>query len=202
MAIHVKSAEQAPMLGPMQRKKFWDSRQRWDAYVRQIRNGSAARLLDQVRRQFPGDLLPGDPVFFSSARPMRSSEHVIMERPLLADIIEKVFSGWRTRFSRASDAFRAQRCEGPRRISENDQNLRIGAMAHPNGGVVPKSEFARFLASFDFRLSTVSAQSGRPHDVRSGMKALPPSVLPESAFAGRPENIRSHWAFPVLTQPV
>jgi hypothetical protein len=41
---------------------------RWDAYVRQIynmalnRNGSAARLLDQLRRQFPGDLLPGDPV--------------------------------------------------------------------------------------------------------------------------------------------
>jgi hypothetical protein len=38
---------------------------RWDAYVRQIytmalnRNNSAARLLDQLRRQFPGDLLPG-----------------------------------------------------------------------------------------------------------------------------------------------
>jgi hypothetical protein len=58
------------MLSPMQRKKFWDSRQRWDAYARQIynmalnRNGSAARLLDQVRRQFSGDLLPGDPVIF------------------------------------------------------------------------------------------------------------------------------------------
>jgi hypothetical protein len=43
---------------------------RWDAYVRQIynmalnKNGSAARLLDQLRRQFPGDLLPGDPVIF------------------------------------------------------------------------------------------------------------------------------------------
>jgi hypothetical protein len=43
---------------------------RWDAYVRQIynmalnRNSSAARLLDQLRRQFPGDLLPGDPVTF------------------------------------------------------------------------------------------------------------------------------------------
>ena len=39
-------------------------------YVRQIynmalnKNGSAARLLDQLRRQFPGDLLPGDPVIF------------------------------------------------------------------------------------------------------------------------------------------
>jgi hypothetical protein len=43
---------------------------RWDAYVRQIYNmalnkdSSAARLLDQLRRQFPGDLLPGDPITF------------------------------------------------------------------------------------------------------------------------------------------
>jgi hypothetical protein len=43
---------------------------RWDAYVRQIytmalnKNNGAARLLDQLRRQFPGDLLPGDPITF------------------------------------------------------------------------------------------------------------------------------------------
>ena len=43
---------------------------RWEAYVRQIytmalgKDHSAARLLDQLRRQFPGDLLPGDPVTF------------------------------------------------------------------------------------------------------------------------------------------
>jgi hypothetical protein len=43
---------------------------RWDAYVRQIytmalnKNNGAARLLDQLRRQFPGDLLPGDTVTF------------------------------------------------------------------------------------------------------------------------------------------
>jgi hypothetical protein len=43
---------------------------RWDAYVRQIYNMalnkdvSAARLLDQLRRQFPGDLLPGDLITF------------------------------------------------------------------------------------------------------------------------------------------
>jgi Family of unknown function (DUF5681) len=43
---------------------------RWDAYVRQHynmalnKNSSAARLLDQLRRQFPGDLLPGDPITF------------------------------------------------------------------------------------------------------------------------------------------
>jgi hypothetical protein len=38
--------------------------------VRQIynmalnKNASAARLLDQLRRQFPEDLLPGDPAIF------------------------------------------------------------------------------------------------------------------------------------------
>jgi hypothetical protein len=43
---------------------------RWDAYVRQIynmalsKNNSAARLLDQLRSQFPGDLLPGDPITY------------------------------------------------------------------------------------------------------------------------------------------
>jgi hypothetical protein len=46
---------------------------RWDTYVRQIytmalnKDNSAARLLDQLRRQFPGDLLPGDkPALFIS----------------------------------------------------------------------------------------------------------------------------------------
>jgi hypothetical protein len=43
---------------------------RWDAYVRQIytmalnKNNGAARLLDQLRRQFPGDLPPGDEITF------------------------------------------------------------------------------------------------------------------------------------------
>jgi hypothetical protein len=41
---------------------------RWEAYVRQIytmalnKNNSAARLLDQLRRQFPSDLPPGDEI--------------------------------------------------------------------------------------------------------------------------------------------
>jgi hypothetical protein len=42
----------------------------WDAYVRQIytmalnKNQGAARLLGQLRNQFPGELLPGDPTTF------------------------------------------------------------------------------------------------------------------------------------------
>jgi hypothetical protein len=43
---------------------------RWQLYLRTIYNmalndnDSAARLLDQVRRHFPGDALPGDPITF------------------------------------------------------------------------------------------------------------------------------------------
>jgi hypothetical protein len=43
---------------------------RWHAYMRQIyhmalsKNNSAARLLNQLRSQFSGDLLPGDPITF------------------------------------------------------------------------------------------------------------------------------------------
>jgi hypothetical protein len=43
---------------------------RLGAYMRQIynmalnKNNSAARLLDQLQSQFPGDLLPGDPITF------------------------------------------------------------------------------------------------------------------------------------------
>jgi hypothetical protein len=42
----------------------------WDAYVRQIytmalnKDHSAARLLARLRKQFPGDVLPGDPIYF------------------------------------------------------------------------------------------------------------------------------------------
>ena len=42
----------------------------WNAYVRKIsamalnKNNGAVRLLEQLRRQFPGDLLPGDPITF------------------------------------------------------------------------------------------------------------------------------------------
>jgi hypothetical protein len=44
---------------------------RWDAYGSQIytmalnKNSSAAHLLHQIRKQFPGKLLPGDPVFYN-----------------------------------------------------------------------------------------------------------------------------------------
>ena len=39
--------------------------------------------------------------------------------PLLADIVAKVFLGWRTKILRAADAFCARRREGPYRFIQN-----------------------------------------------------------------------------------
>src|SRR3984957_1960918 len=73
--------------------------------------------------------------------------------PKSADTVEKVFWGWRTKFSRAADAFRAQRCERTTSfLRKTTTDFRIGAMQHPSGGLVQKSTFARFLEFFDFRL--------------------------------------------------
>jgi hypothetical protein len=107
--------------------------------------------------------------------------------PFLTDTVEKVFWGWRTKFSRAADAFCAQRCEGPTsHLRKTTTDFRIGATAHLNGGVVQKSAFARFLASFDFRLfqqyrpnaEMVSDTQG--HDFRKAdWIATMPSLAPE-----------------------
>ena len=39
--------------------------------------------------------------------------------PLVADIVAKVFLGWRTKILRAADAFCAWRREGPYRLIQN-----------------------------------------------------------------------------------
>src|SRR5271154_3278165 len=43
-------------------------------------------------------------------------------------------------------------CGATSRLRKTTTDFRIGAGAHLNDGVVQKSAFARFLASFDFRL--------------------------------------------------
>src|ERR1700722_9921240 len=96
-----------------------------------------------------------------------------VSEPFLTDTVGKVFWGWRTKFSRTADAFRAQRCEGPTSLlRKTTTNLRIGAMGHRSCGVVQKSTFARFLASFDFRLF----QQYRPVSARKSR--LAPGSIP------------------------
>ena len=70
--------------------------------------------------------------------------------PVWVDAVEKVFLA---KFSKAPDAFRAQRREGPHRVSEKRPRTFLAALQSiVAAGKSKKSPFARFLASFDFRL--------------------------------------------------
>jgi hypothetical protein len=57
--------------------------------------------------------------------------------PLLADIVAKVFLGWRTKILRANDAFDARRCEGPYRFIQN--RSRAFVLALRGGAATEKS---------------------------------------------------------------
>ena len=50
------------------------------------------------------------------------------ERPLCADIVAKVFLGWRTKILRAADASYARRREGPYRFTQNRSPVSVVAL--------------------------------------------------------------------------
>src|SRR5712672_521944 len=51
-----------------------------------------------------------------------------MECALLADIVAKVFLGWRTKFPRAADAFCVRRCEGPHHFAQKRPQTSASAL--------------------------------------------------------------------------
>jgi hypothetical protein len=51
-----------------------------------------------------------------------------VQRLLLADIVAKVFLGWRTKILRAADAFCARRREGPYRFIQNRSRTSVVAL--------------------------------------------------------------------------
>src|SRR4029077_4320491 len=60
-------------------------------------------------------ILAKDDVRFCSDYGLRSA---VARCPESADFVAKVFLGWRTKFLRTTDAFRARRREGPHRLSQ------------------------------------------------------------------------------------
>src|SRR5437762_686541 len=48
--------------------------------------------------------------------------------PVRADIVAKVFSGWRTKILRAADAFYPRRCEGPHRFIQIRSRTLLAAL--------------------------------------------------------------------------
>jgi hypothetical protein len=69
-------------------------------------------------------------------------------RQLRVDTVEKVFWGWRTKFSRAADAFRAQRCEGPLRFSEKRPRTFVLALCSIPAADSSKNQHLRDFWSF------------------------------------------------------
>src|SRR5260370_25926132 len=58
--------------------------------------------------------------------------------PVMADIVAKVFLGWRTKILRAADAFYARRREGPYRFMQN--RSRTSVVALKSDAAVEKSK--------------------------------------------------------------
>jgi len=73
--------------------------------------------------------------------------------PKWVDTVEKVFWGWRTKFSKAADAFRTQPCEGPCRISEKRPRTFVSALRRISTTELSKNQHLRDFwrrSIFDF----------------------------------------------------
>src|ERR1700722_6227883 len=78
--------------------------------------------------------IPGD-VCFEAHSGLKSD---IAALPKSADIVAKVFLGWRTKILRAADASYARRREGPHRFTQN--RSRISVVALKSDAAVEKSK--------------------------------------------------------------
>src|SRR5271168_539075 len=85
----------------------------------------------------------------------------------MTDTVEKVFWGSGTKFSRAADAFRAQRCEGPRGISEKRPQTFASALRRVPTAAVSKNQQLRDFwrrTIFDF-FNTIGQQATSGRDL-------------------------------------
>jgi hypothetical protein len=63
--------------------------------------------------------------------------------PFRADIVAKVFSGWRTKILRAADAFSARRREGPYRFIQNRSRTSVVALKSDAAAEKSKDRLSR-----------------------------------------------------------
>src|SRR5271168_298804 len=103
--------------------------------------------------------------------------------PLLVDTVEKVFWGWRTKFSRAADALRAQRCAGPRRVSEKRPRTFASALGRISTMGLSKNQHLRDFwhrSIFDFFNSIGHKRKSQPGGVMSALLRRANVVSPVS----------------------
>jgi hypothetical protein len=73
--------------------------------------------------------------------------------PLLADIVAKVFLGWRTKILRAADALYARQREGPYRFIQNRSRIFVVALKSNAAAEKSKDQLSRDFSGrsiFDF----------------------------------------------------
>ena len=71
----------------------------------------------------------------------------------MADIVAKVFLGWRTKFSRTTDAFRVRRYEGPHRFTQKRPRTFVAPLQSLAAARMSKNQLSRDFRSisiFDF----------------------------------------------------
>jgi len=87
-----------------------------------------------------------------------------------ADSVAKVFWGWRTKFSRTADAFRAKRCEGPHRLSEKRPRSFVSAPQSIAAAELPKIRLSRDFRCcpiFDFCNTICHEETHAPQQMAS-----------------------------------
>ena len=72
-----------------------------------------------------------------------SRHHWFIQCLLCADIVAKVFSGWRTKILRAADALCAQRREGPYRFIQNRSRTSVLALTSDAAAEMPRNRLSR-----------------------------------------------------------
>src|SRR5258705_13129341 len=88
----------------------------------------------------------------------------------MADIVAKVFLGWRTKILRAADAFYAWRREGPYRFIQNRSRISVVALNSDAAAEKPKDQLSRdFLGCsiFDFCNNICQTRKSSLHSPRS-----------------------------------
>src|SRR5271167_4944233 len=109
--------------------------------------------------------------------------------PLRVDTVEKVFWGWRTKFSRAADALRAQRCAGPRRVSEKRPRTFASALGRISTMELSKNQHLRDFwhrSIFDFFNSIGQKRKSAPVTRMSGPLPTADLVRPNAEVRSVP----------------
>jgi len=109
--------------------------------------------------------------------------------PFRADTVEKVFSGWRTKFFRTADAVRTRRREGPHRFTQKRPRTFVLGLAS-----IAAVETSKHRLSRDFQRRSIFDFCNN-----IGTNRTSSDVRLESALRGKADSMCSERVFRFLT---